>query len=638
VSSNSAVSNITALKGEILLLQRRIEEVRGVTANHEMESLEKRLLSIPQEMDEANLQEAKASLMEILLELMKNLSICTLERADPTVVLNLLPTRTSAFLNVIDYVTNLGARRRVWDERVGEKAAVTGPTSIAAAGGGSQQPREAAATAAAAAAAAARFSVSTLDLALNEPTAAEVRKLAAEQRILQSQLKAVLDRQVAPGKSATAAVAATLSSSAAPAETTVVSEPDSPSKLERRGSMKFDASSSKIQLLQKQLEAATLESAQLRKRVADLESKAVLEGCTLPVDEVPEDILKRIRGLSFGCDAKRLIKMDIPIGTRPILSDVESASFASRMAMVFSEVPLSNTSSPEPSVTRAASVAKPAKNAKPEFNHEPALWFALQQQSLIVSELCNRVEAGATRYETVVSEKNTEIDRLQRVVSTLEQRIEAIKLQSTKAALTFEAESTRLAKDISRYKKLLDDFMVQQATNPHRIVNAKGQIATTEEREKTLREEVSSRQQSIGDLTDQLKNCKLRLDQEKESSAAVARERQSLLKLRSTEAAKATRLLAEAAERQEEIEHLKEQMALLKKEIREKTVAETELRERAWKLDVEHHIAQNVITELRQREKTMVDQLSDSMAIRLALQQDLHRLRDELVEGSVQHQ
>jgi hypothetical protein len=36
--------------------------------------------------------------------------------------------------------------------------------------------------------------VTTLDLAMNEPTAAEVRKLVAEQRVMQEQLKALLQR------------------------------------------------------------------------------------------------------------------------------------------------------------------------------------------------------------------------------------------------------------------------------------------------------------------------------------------------------------------------------------------------------------------------------------------------------------
>jgi hypothetical protein len=624
VSSNNVLSSITSLKGEILLLQRRVEEARGTTANAEMESLEKRLMAFPKELDETSILEAKTSLMEILLELIKNLSISALERSDPTVVLNLLPTRTSAFLNLVDYVTNLGARRRVWDERVGEGASVTAAESAAGATAGHVTQRGSTTGLTA-------REITTLDLALNEPTAAEVRKLAAEQRVLQEQLKAVLERQVghhpAASSSTKPQIVASQSGSA------LKDDEESPKLVRRQSEARLDTG--KLQLLQKQVEALTRENEQFKKRVAELEAKATAEGCTLPQDEVPEEILKRIRGLSFGCDAKRLLKMDIPLGTRPVLSEQESAMFAARMALVFSDAPLSSSSSPEPSVTRAP-ISKP-KTAKVEASNEPALWFALQQQSLIVTELCNRVESSNARYDADMNEKACEIERLGRVVTTLEQRIQAIKLQNTKATLSFEAESSRLTKDIERYKKLLNDFMVQQSTNPHRIVNAKGQIATAEEREKTLREEVSSRQQSIGDLTEQLKALKTKLDQEKESSAAISRERQSLLHLRSSEASKVTRLVAEAHERQEEIERLKEQVVILKKEMREKTVAETELREKAWKLDVEHHIAQNVITELRQREKTIMDQCSDALQIQKSLQLEVNKLRDELVEQSLQN-
>ena len=630
VSSNNVLSSITALKGEILLLQRRIEEAKGSTAVAEMESLEKRLMAFPKEMDEASIAEAKTSLMEILLELIKNLSICALEKSDPSVVLNLLPTRTSAFLNLVDYVTNLGARRRVWDERVGE-AAQNHPSTAADGShvaGISSRPVAGGTTA---------RDMTTLDLALNEPTAAEVRKLAAEQRILQEQLRAVLERQVGQTKSQPSASQSAASQQQQQLQQSKTTLPGEEEQLTRRQSeMRLDSGSRLLQL-QKQVDSLTRENDHFKRRVAELEAKVSQEGCSLPIDEVPEDILRRIRGLAFGSDAKRLLSMGISIGTRPILTDVESSLFAARVHSLFTDAPGSNSTSPEPTVARTPAPTK-QKNAKADLSNEPALWFALQQQSLIVTELCNRVEHANARREAETSEKELEVQRLSRVVCTLEQRIQAIKLQSTKATLSFEAEVTRLTTDIDRYKKLLDDFMVQQATNPHRIVNAKGQIATAEEREKTLREEVSSRQQSIGDLTEQLKSLKTKLDQEKEATATSSRERQSLLHLRSSEAAKVTRLVAEAHERQEELDRAKEQVLTLKKEMREKTVAETELREKAWKLDVEHHIAQNVITELRQREKSITEQCNDALQIQQALQAEVTKLRDELVEQSLQSQ
>ncbi|CUG50290.1 Hypothetical protein, putative, partial [Bodo saltans] len=267
---------------------------------------------------------------------------------------------------------------------------------------------------------------------------------------------------------------------------------------------------------------------------------------------------------------------------------------------------------------------------------EGLLWGTLHQQSQILTAALDKNVSIQNTLKGTIVDKSGEIDRLQRVIATLEQRIQLLKVQAAKNTMAMESEALRIKKEGDQFKKLYEDHLMSDKNTTKRIVNAKGQIATAEERERTLKEEIASRQQSIGDLTDQLKVLKSRLEEEQTASAAIARERQGLLQARDTEATKVSRLQLEAKDREEALQNAKESLLLLKKEMREKNVAETETQQKTWKLEVELHIAQNVISELRQREAELSKIAKDAECCREDLQEEVHRLRDEIADNQAQ--
>jgi hypothetical protein len=642
VISNNIQSQISSLKSEVLMLQKRCEEVRPAGPSHaESEALEKKLLSLQPTFGDEPLHnlDVKCSLLELLLEQIKNLSFAALGRCDADMGSMFIPTRCSAFLKLIEYVVGVAERKKAWDEKLTHDRA-----AVEAAVDGTARPKPLDSP----------YLIDSMDLALNEPTAAEVRKLAQEQRAMQEQLRAVLERHVLPQVAPSAKPGQT--AGAPTAQTPSAASVDKKKERKQSTTATPEAGSGtpppSATALQVKYDALVKESAELRKRIAQLEKEnkdqqAVSEKTE---EESNGDVAKRIRGMAFGADKTRLMALGVSLPARSILSEHESQSILSKIGSILQETSQqlvvapaaqtastpnkSGTSSPTPT---AASVVKGGQ-VLPAQSNEGLLWLTLHQQSIVLTQVLNKFYSAEERNAALVNEKQADIDRLRRTISNLEQRIQLLKVQSTKSTVALQAEMQKHKEDADHYKKLYSDHVTVAAAAPNRIVNAKGQVATAEEREKTLKEEVANRQQSIGDLTAQLKALKARIEEEQCASAAVARERLALIQARDAEAAKVKKLQQEASEREEVLQNAKDNVASLKREVRDRTAAETEIQQRAWKLEVELHIAQNVITELRQRECELNRATRDAQACREDLQEEVHRLRDVLSATSNEYE
>lgn len=645
ITTSSIQSQIAALKGEILMLQHRFQETRfNGECNAEMESLERKLMQLsPIFPDDGSTNlDVKCSLLEIMLEQVKSISAAVLERCDAPVDASPVPSRSHNFLRLVEFVASLADRKRVWDERVADEVVHKAAESADAAplSGDDLQ---------------ARRDMTTLDLAMNEPTAAEVRKLVQEQKQLQESLKAVLAKQAKDeqAKARRSLTPGALQAAAPHVNGSVPSIPIPGSTVspttQQLGGATFPSSSGlpdhnqAISALQARLDSLMHENAEQKKRMIQLEEQLRDSSSSekIEMDEVPVDVARRVRGLAFGSDYPRLLELGVTVPTKQILSDENSQLFAGRVNGLLLEVSAGysqlmqqsqsvKSASPAGAKDKQKEAGGGAPLVTPGSTMEGLLWSTLHQQCSILTDVLNKTKKHSNDLKNVVERKETEIVRLQRVVATLEQRIQLIKVQASKSTLTQEAEMEKLQKDTQYWRKLYDDLVVAQSSKVSRIVNAKGQVATAEEREKTLKEEVANRQQSIGDLTDQLKALKIRLEEEQTASAAVARERKGLIQARDAEAVKVSRLQVEAKDREEALQMAKEQILLLKKEIREKNVAETEMQQKAWKLEVELHIAQNVITELRQREQELSKIARDAESCREELQEEVYRLRDDI--------
>lgn len=689
VTTNNIQAQIAALKGEILMLQHRFQETRlQGECHHDMEAIERKLMTLNAVFpdDGSTNYDVKCTLLEILVEQIKSISSAALERAGPLQNFSELkpvgglmnsgsiPSRTHGFLKLVDFVVNVADRKRVWDARVEVEASKSDMLI-------SKTPSDHADDFATAAVKAAEMNV--IDLAMNEPTAAEVRKLVAEQKQLQEQIKAMLQKNAGdsrgPRKSlvpGSAAAAAAVGQSALNGSTTSShliahgqgsattprqQQPTTPTTTGGAADQPAAGARSSehitmIANLQAKIDGLMSENGDCKKRILQLEQalKDSAQTEKIESDEVPADVAKRVRGLAFGVDYNRLVELGVQVSAKPVMSDDSALLFSQKMSTLLAEFsPAYNQQLQNLGASINASPAKGGAPDKQRLNSAQAaaqaaaavgnpsvmeglLWGTLHQQSQILTASLDKNAAIQQSLTTTINERVGEIDRLQRVIATLEQRIQLLKVQATKNTLAMEAEAQRIKKEGDRFKKLYEDHLMSDKNTTKRIVNAKGQIATAEERERTLKEEIASRQQSIGDLTEQLKALKSRLEEEQTASAAIARERQGLLQARDTEASKVGRLQLEAKDREEALQNAKESLLLLKKEMRDKNVAETETQQKTWKLEVELHIAQNVISELRQREAELSKIAKDAESCREELQEDVHRLRDEIADNQAQ--
>lgn len=675
VQTNNIAAQIAALKGEIVMLQHRFQETRlEGESHHEMETLERKLTSLnPMFPDDGSTNfDIKCTLLEIMLEQIKAISAAALERSgsppDPAPV----SSRTHTFLKLVDFVATFADRKRVWDARIEaaeHAAAQSAAAEQAAADSASVDDHISAQT---------RKDITAFDLAMNEPTAAEVRKLVAEQKQLQEQIKTMLSKSAVDSrKDARRSISssvplhgfgATNGAPTAPSGVPAVNMLGVPPSAggahagyanatpepSARG-VSSDQHTAAINALQAKVDALLAENAQYKKRMSQLEDslKEASFSEKVEFDEVPVDVAKRVRGLAFGADLARMQELGIQVPVKPTITDESADKFAARVSAALAEVSLSyatlqqsqlSAAGPPAAAGKAAAGAGGAdKNKKPaadaQANNSPGssameglLWATLHDQSKLLTEVLNKTKSLQAEFAATISSKDGEAARLQRVIATLEQRIQLLKVQSTKATLVMEAEVENIKKETEHFKKLYEDQISASNNTVKRIVNAKGQIATAEERERTLKEEIASRQQSIGDLTEQLKAFKLRIEEEQATTASVTRERQSLIQARDAEAVKVQRMMLEAKEREASLQSNKEMLLALKKEMREKGVAETEMQQKTWKLEVELHIAQNVISELRQREGELSKTAKDAEQCREDLQEEVYRLRDEIAD------
>ena len=204
------------------------------TTSAELRAIEQQLIAIHPSalLSDKGVAEAKAALMELLIERIKAVSIAALRKVDAGAAeTRVMPSRVSGFTTLIKYVMEIAERKRAWEGRVrhihqnmssAEQNGVGGygeentsgfqqgaggyrgmvpspPPASGLSGGGLSPTRTPLATAAASAASQQHPPVTLLDLALNEPTVSEIQSLIAEQRQLQATLKQLLEPAMGGG-------------------------------------------------------------------------------------------------------------------------------------------------------------------------------------------------------------------------------------------------------------------------------------------------------------------------------------------------------------------------------------------------------------------------------------------------------
>lgn len=569
-----------ALKGEILLVQRKIEELRaqaGISSsNAEMEALEKHLLGInPILGSEVSALETQCSLQDLLFQRMKVASAEALRlagNADNTII---TAARTSGFLDLVEFLSKLVYRKALWDQAASEARSATEM--------GVQYENMA------------RF-----DDAMNEPAVSELRKLVTEQKSLQTQIQHLIANP--PSQHAARA--------------------DMQEKTKQQEAQKKDEK--RLEDALHSLEDSKKEATTLKKRIVELELelRKLREVQAESAEENEKDLARKAGAVAFAnVDRAKLAKYGVDATRFVPPTEVESTTIAQRMTQALAEIAPSAADSKQPHKRKDGTVA--------QVSIEGSLWLTLHQQNQAVVTLLQQCDSASHALCKCEEESSRETGRLRRVVAALEQRVLETKASSSRDKAQLESllveERKQVATLQNRWREL------QAGTGSFsRIVNVRSQAISQEEREKALRDEISHHVQCISDLKDQLRLAQDQCEVEQSNVAVVARERSGLMQQLQTEKEKIAKLNSTLQERAKEITDLKDHVLALKKELRDKAAEEADIQQRMWKLDVELHISQNVIAELRQREDVLLKEAKDAKQCQGALRDTLTQERDQV--------
>jgi chromosome segregation ATPase len=590
-------SVIAAIKGDLMTVQRRIDKAHMLDrSSSEMEFLERHLLNLNATTgDELATSETINTLLEMLVQRFNALSITALESCGETV--NASPGRIGSFLALTDFVHSIAERKRLWD------AAAPALRDSWSQPDDSELAMSAAATASKSRAVNPSLTRTSLEDALNEPAVSQLRRLIADQRDLQQQLQASLEHSnVAAAKAK-----------------------------EESLRVHHNADQAKRQIEQA-LAEVTKQRDSWQKRAQDLQAElqkkhsgtdhipATLHHTTEENHENEAVLLQKAAGaLAFGklrATTAEAAGIDTKVLSLPASQDSEAA--AARIASVIAELlhsgvdPLAGTKSR----------TKPGKTPANEgaVNTEGTLWWILSSQSEAVELLDNLVVKLQKELADTKLSGDNETARLNRVILALNERVNVIKANATR-------EAERLKSFSVKAESMPAPSAIIAETVKPRIVDVKGQSQGAAERESTLHVRVNHQALCIQELQSQLATTQQALADEKRRIAANLRENTSLLQLTRGEATKTAQAQQNVAALESEIQSLRGAQQATKKELREKTAAEAELQQAKWKLEVELHIAQNVIAELRAREEQLNSNSKEANECRELMTANLTRER-----------
>ena len=172
-------SVIAAIKGDIMTVQRRVDELRRLDrSSPDMEFLERHLLTLlPTPGDEAATAETINTLLEMLAQRLNTLAVAALSVCDEDTG-SVQPGRIGGVVALADFVGSIADRKRLWDAAAPTlQDASCQPELLTPSGGNRSDGRGQTA------------GRTALDDALNEPTVSQLRRLIADQRGLQVQLQ-----------------------------------------------------------------------------------------------------------------------------------------------------------------------------------------------------------------------------------------------------------------------------------------------------------------------------------------------------------------------------------------------------------------------------------------------------------------
>jgi hypothetical protein len=583
-------SIIAAIKGDLLTVQRRIDGLRGLDrTSPDMEFLERHLLMMNATTgDDSATTDTINTLLEMLVHRFGVLSAAALQSCGEDVS-QLLPGRAGSILALTNFVGGLAHRKKLWDAAAPTlRDASSQPDAGAPAADGPPRPARGA-----------------FDDAMNEPTVSQLRRLIQDQRALQSQLQVSLDAT---------------NFAAVKAREEALRMSHSADHAKRQADAALAEMTKQRDALQRRVTDLQLEV----KRLADDAkhghqphaegSEAEMSEAALVQRAAGELAFARVRPSTLnevGFDSKLL--------TMP--SAVEADSIAARVSAIISEV--AQASSTEPHTKHKAKSHK-SHSADSSGHTEGVLWWILSAQSALVESLDSRLGELQRTAQTEKSTADAELARLNRVISALNERVNVIKSNAMR-----DAERAKLALSVqsvhSRAASATDH--PRSTPPPSRILRVKGESVSAEDRERALEGQLLHQRHCIDELREQLAAARQATDDERRDASTVRRE-SALLLSRATDERNRTSQAHHAAHALEsEIQSLRNAHQVTKKELREKSALEAELQQAKWKLEVELHIAQNVISELRNREEQLTVERRDASDCHDLIQRTLSQER-----------
>jgi hypothetical protein len=589
---SNIASVMASIKGDIVALQHRRDELLQHDLSGPsvaMQSMEQHLAAYPfVEANPLQTAENRCQLLEMLVQLIKVTSAeiagqLHLQDEEGKAVSGpyaaSATSRISGFLDLMQCCDVIAKRKKLWESKAENEGVSVGTQPDAP-----TRPRGSA--------------MEELDNALNEPAVSQLRQLIQHQKQLQKRLSEIVPAQTAKPKT--------------PPTKPLTGDDFAPLKAE--------------------IASLTSENANLKRRVTELdfELKRVQEEFRHSFEVANEDDFGRVAasvafaGLdkaflgSAGVDTASLLKVLPPGDAEGLLASKIGAAILEGLQ-------------PSPGSPGKGSSFDDSRRKKdsiaPQAHVEGGLWVLLKRQNLVLQQLSAFAQGLSKKFETTKADDSLQVKALQRSIESLQQQLTTHKNNTARAQLQSGAELQAAKKIISNLETRLAELT--KPAERTRLVSTKGQHASPAEREKALEDQLAHNSQCIRDLSEKLQQQMTALAQEEAARAAVTRERQQLLQLLDNERQRVKRMVEESDARAAELHESKDIIHSLRKELREKAAVEADLQQQHWKLEVELHIAQNVMNDLRLREEDLSKKAADAKKCQLNLREAIEKERKE---------
>jgi hypothetical protein len=593
---------IATLKGDVLALQRRLDHFRAADLGSiEMEDLEQHLLSLNAAVgNESATLTTINTLLELLMRRVSHVSAELLKSCGEDISA-IGPGRTAGFVALLEFVNSIAARKQMW-----EAAPPDSPTA-----GGHGSSASSVAGAAAAAPPAQSPKRQAMDDALNEPTVSQLRRLIAEQRTLQ----ATMAQQVrGPSERDSAAWAG--------------QREQLEQQLQVQGRLHADAVAA--------LHAAQKEANAYKRRLVEAETD--LRRLRETEEDETDANGQRVGAVAFAKLDRALldeIKVDVAKLTLPTAE--ASEALGQRVADVIREQLGAPPADGADGVGRKQAQQRRREKGEVASASEGSMWAVLQQQNALLAALAAHVRSSKLKSQAQLDDAGKENTQLRRVVAALDERVRSVKSSALRGAEECHAQLSAQRSENDKLKESVAAAVEATRLQPvPRVVNVKNQPLSFAQREQALQVQNVQLQQCVAECKLQLGRVQQAADHEATKNGALVRERNAIVAKLEAELQLTRRHEKTIADHEAEVAALRGAMQGHKKDLREKTAAEADVQQHVWKLEVEQHIAQNVITELRQREEALQVSATEAQDCQALMATTLKREREGHASGVAQ--